>query len=45
MPLGGSGAAPRAAERDTTRRIYFTLAAIIGGLVSVYFVSGAGARA
>jgi len=30
--------APRAAERRAADRIYFTLAALIGGLVSIYFV-------
>lgn len=38
MQLEGSGAAPRAAERDKAGRIYFTLAAVIGGVVSIYFV-------
>jgi branched-chain amino acid transport system permease protein len=31
-------AAPRAAERQAADRIYYTLAALIGGAVSVYFV-------
>jgi branched-chain amino acid transport system permease protein len=33
-----AGAAPRAAEHASADRIYYTLAAIIGALVSVYFV-------
>jgi branched-chain amino acid transport system permease protein len=33
-----TGAAPRTAEHASADRIYYTLAAIIGGLVSVYFV-------
>jgi branched-chain amino acid transport system permease protein len=33
-----AGAAPRTAEHASADRIYYTLAAIIGGLVSVYFV-------
>src|SRR5665647_477487 len=38
MQVGDSAAAPRTAEHEKARRIYFTLAAAIGGLVSVYFV-------
>lgn len=38
MAADGNPAAPRAAERQAADRIYFTLAALIGGLVSVYFV-------
>jgi branched-chain amino acid transport system permease protein len=37
LTAGSTGATSRAAERDTADRIYFTLAAIIGGLVFVYF--------
>lgn len=33
-----AGAAPRTAEHAAADRIYYTLAAVIGGLVSVYFV-------
>jgi branched-chain amino acid transport system permease protein len=38
MQAMGSAAAPRAAARDKAGRIYFTLAALIGALVSIYFV-------
>ena len=38
MPLEEGGRAPRAVERDAANRIYFTLAAAIGGLVGLYFV-------
>ena len=38
MQVEEGGAAPRAAEREKAGRIYFTLAAIIGGLIGVYFV-------
>ena len=37
MPPEPGGAVPRSAERATADRIYFTLAAVIGGLVSIYF--------
>jgi branched-chain amino acid transport system permease protein len=33
-----AGAAPRAAERASASRIYYSLAALIGGVVTVYFL-------
>ena len=38
MQLEEKGAAPRTAERAKAGRIYFTLATVLGGLVSIYFV-------
>ncbi|TXL64570.1 branched-chain amino acid ABC transporter permease [Zeimonas arvi] len=38
MAVDEAPSAPRAAERRAADRIYYTLAALIGGVVSVYFV-------
>lgn len=38
MPLEGAGPASHAIERDAANRIFFANAAIIGGLVGIYFV-------
>jgi branched-chain amino acid transport system permease protein len=38
MPPEPGGAAPRLAERATADRIYFALAALIGGVVGIYFL-------
>jgi len=38
MPADSGGTAPRSAERASAERIYFTLAALIGGVIGVYFL-------
>ncbi|HYI28721.1 MAG TPA: hypothetical protein VD863_12825, partial [Bradyrhizobium sp.] len=38
MPAAEVGAVPRASERDAANRIYFSVAAVIGSLVVLYFV-------